>query len=146
MDTSGESVMRFSKKPSTYVTLFFVYLANAASATYLSLHESSWIHQQHSVKIGVLVPLFIGVCLLLFIIPAELKRTSVPIEKVVLILTETLFVICFALDLHALGFFWAIVPFGDPLFDVISWAAAVLVGVRTLQVLRNGCEEIGSEH
>jgi len=127
--------MAFSKRTRTYIALFLAYLANSAYATYVSIHQRAPIHQ-HVVKPGVSIPLFIGDLLLLVVIPAELKRTRLLIEKAVLVFTEAVVVLWSVGNLYDLGVSWSVIPLGDQLLAIFSSIATVLVGVRVLQVRR----------
>lgn len=134
--------MAFSSKPRTYVALFLAYLANAVYALYVSIHPSAPLHQ-HVTKPGVLIPFLTGDLLLLVLIPVELKRARLLIERTALVFTEAIIVLCFVGNLHELGVSWCVIPLGNSLLAIISSIAAVLIGVRMVQVLAGSSPAIG---
>jgi hypothetical protein len=82
------------------------------------------------------LPLLIGVPFVILLIPTALRHTSYLAEKAVVIVTGFLLAQCTIGYVHTLGVQWAVFPYGDPIFVIISWLVVILAGVLTLQMLR----------
>lgn len=127
--------MRLLKTPTQYVVVCCAYLAHAIYANFSFLHRVEQI-PTHEGDRGVVLPLLIGVSLVILLIPTALRHTTLQIEKVVVIITGVLLVMCVIGYLHDLGLRWAILPNGDLLFVIASWLAAMFSGLLTLEVVR----------
>ena len=126
--------MRLFKATSTYVYIFCAYALNAIALLLHSERSSPSSHKPEDLL--VLIPMI--VCMMAGAIMSfvSIRNTSIVIEKCALILTGLLCLLFVISTLPGLGYEWAAFPFSRPLFIVISCAAAVLVGVRVLQVIR----------
>jgi hypothetical membrane protein len=65
---------------------------------------------------------------------ASIRSTSSTLEKVVLVLSGILCSLVLVGVLPELGYPWAVSPFANTLFVVVSCAVALLAGLRTIQI------------
>lgn len=127
--------MLLLKAPRNYIIAFVAYAANAFYVLRLSLWHG-FNSTMPMPQRGVLIPSVVGVSFFALILPALVKDTSSAVERAVILLTEILLILYLAEALYALGFRWALVPLDQVMFTIFSCGAALLAGLRMLQVMR----------
>jgi hypothetical protein len=129
-----KAMMRLFKETSTYV---YIFLAYALNALFLLLHSAKEpLASPKPPDLLVFIPMIVGMMAGAVMSFVSIRNTSIFVEKGVLILTGLLCLLFVISTLPRLGYGWAAFPFSRPLFIVISCVAAVLVGVRVLQLVR----------
>jgi hypothetical protein len=126
--------MQLFEKTNTYVYIFCAYTLNALLLLFHSMKGSLASHKPPDLL--VLVPMILGMgsgVLLSFVF---IRRTSSLVEKAVLILTGVLCLLFLVSVLAEIGYEWADFPFSHAIFVLVSCAAAVLAGIRVLQLAR----------
>jgi hypothetical protein len=130
------TTMRLLKTPGQYVLVSCAYLANAINISYQSIHRAGSVHK-NAVNLGIVLPLLIGVSLLILLIPTALRHTSILIEKALVIITGILLLSSIIAYLRVLGEHWALLPYGNLIFLLMSWLAAILAGWLTREAFKD---------
>ncbi len=126
--------MRLFDATSTYVYIFCAYALNALV---LLLHSTKGpISSHRTPDLLILVPMIAGMMFGALLSFVSIRKTSSLIEKGVLILTGVLCLLFLVSVLPEIGYEWANFPFSHAIFVIISCVAAVLVGIRVLQLVR----------
>lgn|SRR5215469_1638012 len=129
-----KDTMRLFDAKSTYVYIFCAYALNAL---FLLLHSPKVPTSSYeSSNFLIVVPKIVGMIFGAVLSFASIRKTSSLIEKTVLILTGLLCLLVLASVLPKVGYEWANFSFSHSIFVIVSCVAAVLAGIRALQVLR----------
>jgi hypothetical protein len=126
--------MRLFDATSTYVYIFCAYALNALVLLFHSTKGSMSSHRPPDLL--VLVPMIVGMMLGALLSFSSIRKTSNLIEKSVLILTGAICLLFLVGALPEIGYEWANFSFSHAAFVIVSCVAAVLVGVRVLQLVR----------
>jgi hypothetical protein len=126
--------MRLFDATSTYVYIFCAYALNALV---LLLHSTKGpISSNRPPDLLVLVPMIVGMMFGALLSFVWIRKTSSLIEKSVLMLTGVLCLLFLVSVLPEIGYEWANFRFSHLIFIIVSCVAAVLVGIRALQLVR----------
>ena len=129
------TMKKLLNKPSQYVLVSCAYLANAVNVSYQSIHRTGSI-QRNTANLGIVLPLLIGASLVTILIPTALRHTSILVEKTLVIITGILLLLSIIDYLRALGVHWALLPYSNPIFLLMSWLAAILAGRLLREVFK----------
>jgi hypothetical protein len=127
---------RLLKSPKDYVLILCAYLANALYASYILFYQNKSAPRNLS-DVGVVVPLLIGMSAVILLIPMAIRRTSLGLEKAVVVITGILFALCVVDYLRDLGVEWFYLPEFKAMFMIVSWVAAILSSILTLVVCKS---------
>jgi hypothetical protein len=117
-----------------YVLAFCAY-AFVALATVHNLFRSTGPSVTPS-PFSIQFPAIVGMLCCAIVLPGLLRKTTNTLEKVVLILTEAVCLLWLANMLPKIGLAWAAIPHEPSFSALLVSAAAVLVGVRLFEVMR----------
>jgi hypothetical protein len=127
--------MRLFRATSTYVYIFCAYALNALVLLLHSVRSPLSPHKPPDLL--VLIPMVVGMAAGALFSFISIRSTTNLVEKTVLILTGVLCLLFLVSVLPEIGYEWASFPFSYAIFVIVSCAAAVLAGIRVLQLARS---------
>lgn len=125
--------MQMFKTTRAYLVVFCLYILNALIVCYplrANSQANPFVYSSYFLIANILGGLF---CLMLFL--SGIRKTSSLVEKFIMILSGLFFVLFITDNIHKLGYAWAFVPLRHSISAVVICAAAILTGIRLLQVL-----------
>jgi hypothetical protein len=128
--------MRLFKEKGTYVYVFCVYAINALFLVSHAMKKSAPTHK--SPLLFIVIPQVIGMLLLAVVASFSTRRTSNALEKCILILTSIICVLFVASVFSTLGYDVPRFLVSYSAFVVVSCAAALLAGWRTVEIVMTG--------
>lgn len=115
-----------------YVLAFSVYALVAVEKLY-ELAKSPAPASTAGFGVREVLIVFVTICVAGYLIRL-LRKTSIRIEQMIIVLTEALCILWLANLLANLGISWAEIPLARGITATVHCAATVLAGVRTFQV------------
>ena len=127
--------MQIFKTSRAYLIVFCLYIFNALNVCYplkSSNQATQFVRSSHFAGINILGGIF---CLIIF--AAGVRKTSYLIEKCIIVFSGIFFVMFIADNIHNLGYTVAFSTFNRPISVFVICVAAVLSGIRLLQVSKH---------
>jgi hypothetical protein len=126
--------MQIFKTIRGYALVFCAY-ALVALATVHNLFRNPGPSVTHS-TFSIQLPAIVGMLCCAIVLPGLLRKTTNTLEKVVLVLTEAVCILWLVNVLAKVGLAWAAIPHERYFFASLVCVAALLAGVRLVDVLR----------
>ena len=126
--------MQIFKTTRAYILTFLIFVAITFATVHAALRNAdvNGIHTPTLTKVAEVV----GMLCCAIVVPQLISKTSVRLEKTVIIVTELICVIWLVDSPHWLGAMKAEISYGNYASMALICAAAVLAGVRLIMVVQ----------